>query len=282
MFSTIVVGIDGRSHDHEALALARVLADEGASVIAASVAVVNGSGNHAGALLDETNETVDRVIEPYPDLEGVATTSTSVGRGLSDLALGSGAELIITASSRRGALGRIFAGDHVRDVLREAPCPVAIAPVGYQSSGTSLRRIGVGHDGSAEADGALRLALGLRTRDGAEIDLIEVVEPSPVSVPAGATLGTTLVADVRRARENLDRIVERTGLPGRIITGSAANELARLGRSADLIAVGLHHRGLLDELFVGSTTHALLRDQAAPVLVMPPAAVGVKPPRLAA
>ena len=107
MFSTIVVGIDGRSHDHEALALARVLADEGASVIAASVAVVNGSGNHAGALLDETNETVDRVIEPYPDLEGVATTSTSVGRGLSDVGAFEtiiarhGAELIVHGHNHR-------------------------------------------------------------------------------------------------------------------------------------------------------------------------------------
>lgn len=276
MFSTIVVGVDGRPHDQESLALARALADEGASIIAAGIAVMGESvGRGTGhefdaALLAEVEQRVDRVIEPHDDLQGVATTGTSVGRGLRDLAIGSGADLIITGSSRRGTLGRIFAGDHVRDVLRHAPCPVAVAPVGYQHPKGNLSRIGVGHDGSAEADAALRLAIGLKARDGAVIDIVEVVEPSPLTPPAGEAIGATLAADVRRARENLDRIVAETGLSGRVITGSAAHELARLGRSVDLIAVGLHHRGLLDRLLVGSTAHALLREQAAPVLVVPP------------
>lgn len=274
MFSTIVVGIDGRSHDHEALALAQVLADPGASIIATAVAVtdvpVSSRLRGTAALLEETDETVDRVLEPYTDIEGVATAATSVGEGLRELAIGAGADLIITGSSRRGMLGRVFAGDHVRDALRHAPCPVAIAPVGYCTTGDGLQRIGVGHDGTAEADGALRLALGLRSRDGAAIDLVEVVESFPVNPPGAQALPTTLVADVRRARANLDRIVEQTGLPGRIITGSAAHELARLGRSVDLIAVGLHHRGMLDRMLIGSTAHALLREQAAPVLVVPP------------
>ncbi len=276
MFSTIVVGVDGRPHDQEALALALALADPGATIIAAGVAVLDEriarGTSHAfdPALLAEVEQRVDRTVEPYDDLEGVATTGTSVGRGLRDLAIGANAKLIVTGSSRRGTLGRIFAGDQVRDILRHAPCPVAVAPVGYQHAGRHLDRIGVGHDGSAEADAALRLALGLKARDGAAVDIVEVVEPYPLSPPAGQAVGTTLVADVRRARANLDRIVAETGLAGRIITGSAAHELARLGRSVDLIAVGLHHRGLLDRLLVGSTAHALQREQAAPVLVVPP------------
>jgi nucleotide-binding universal stress UspA family protein len=276
MFSTIVVGLDGRPHDREALALARALADDGATIIAAGVAAVDetirgGNGRRFDAeLLEAIDAKVDRAIEPYDDLEGVVTTASSVGRGLRELALGARAELIVTGSSRRGTLGRIFAGDQVRDILRHAPCPVAVAPVGFQHTGGPLTRIGVGHDGSAEADGALRLAIGLKARDGATVDIVEVVEPYPLAPPTGEPIGTTLVADVHRARANLDRIVAETGLPGRIITGSAAHELARLGRSVDLIAVGLHHRGLLDRLLVGSTAHALLREQAAPVLVVPP------------
>lgn len=237
MFSTIVVGIDGRAHDQEALALAQALADPGATIIS----------------------------------EHVDDPDASVGRGLREAAARTGAELIVTGSSRRGIVGRTFAGNHVRDVLRHAPCPVAVAPVGYQRRDHGLARIGVGHDGSAEADAALRLALGLRSRDGATIDVVEVIEPYPLTPPAGEAMGTMLVADVRRARANLDRIIAETGLTGRIITGSAAHELARLGRSVDLIAVGLHQRGLLDRLLIGSTAHALLREQAAPVLVVPPA-----------
>lgn len=276
MFSTIVVGIDGRAHDHESLALARALADEGASIVAVGVATVEDTGGRRSgrqidpAVLEQIDEKVDRTVESYDDVEGVVVTAASVGRGLREVALGSKADLIVSGSSRRGTLGRIFAGDQVRDILRHAPCPVAVAPVGYQHDAGPLARIGVGHDGSAEADAALRLAIGLKSRDGASVDIVEVVEPYPLTPPAGAVAGATLVADVRRARANLDRIVEETGLPGRIITGSAAHELARLGRSVDLIAVGLHHRGLLDRLLVGSTAHALLREQAAPVLVVPP------------
>lgn len=276
MFTTIVVGIDGRAHDHESLALARALADDGASLIAVSVATTD---DHAGAraarvidegALEEINDRVDRTLEPYDDIEGVVTTAATVGHGLREVALGAGADLIVTGSSRRGTLGRIFAGDQVRDTLRHAPCPVAVAPVGYQRGTEPLTRIGVGHDGSAEADAALRLAIDLGNRDGAAIDIVEVVEPFPATPPGGEIAVATLVADVRRARANLDRIVKETGLPGRVITGSAAHELARLGRSVDLIAVGLHQRGLLDRLLVGSTAHALLREQAAPVLVVPP------------
>lgn len=281
MFSTIVVGIDGRAHDHESLALARALADDGASIIAVGVAAVDDAAGHRTsrqidpALLEEMDERVDRTTEAYDDVEGVVTTAASVGRGLREVALGAHADLIVTGSSRRGTLGRIFAGDQVRDALRHAPCPVAVAPVGYRHDDRPLARIGVGHDGSAEADAALRLAIGLKRRDGASIDIVEVVEPYPLIPPAGEVAGATLVADVRRARANLDRIVEETGLPGRIITGSAAHELSRLGRSVDLIAVGLHHRGLLDRLLVGSTAHALLREQAAPVLVVPPSEAAV-------
>lgn len=276
MFSTIVVGIDGRAHDHESLSLARALADDRATIIAVGVATVDDAAGRRGtrqidpAVLEEIDERVDRTLEPYDDVEGVVTTAASVGRGLREVALGAKAELIVAGSSRRGRLGRIFAGDQVRDILRHAPCPVAVAPVGYRRETGPLHRIGVGHDGSTEADAALRLAMGLGSRDGAAIDIVEVVEPYPLTPPAGEIAGATLVADVRRARANLDRIVEETGLPGRIITGSAAHELSRLGRSVDLVAVGLHHRGLLDRLLVGSTTHALLREQAAPVLVVPP------------
>ncbi len=277
MFTTIVVGIDGRAHDHEALALARALGGEQATIVAVGVATTEerrmrrGGDQIDASSLERMDERVDRTVEPYGDTEGVVTGAPTVGRGLREVALGSRADLIVTGSSRRGRLGRIFAGDEVRDILRHAPCPVAVAPVGYRNDGGRLTRIGVGHDGSVEADGALRCAIELSQRDGAAIDVVEVVEPFPIMPPAGEVAGTTLVADVRRARANLDRIVQETGLDGRIITGSAAHELARLGHSVDLIAVGLHHRGLLDRLLVGSTAHALLREQAAPVLVVPPA-----------
>lgn len=274
MFETIVVGIDGRPQDEEALALALRLADPGAEIIVASVGVLNRL--HTGVGSDELDpqtyarveDIVDAFTDGRPGVEGAVAEAHSVGAGLRDVAKACQADAIVVSSSRRGLLGRIFAGDSVRDVLREAPCAVGIAPVGYEAPTGPLKRVVVGHDGSPAAESALRRAVELRSREAADIELVQVVEP--FAPATGALLnGASVVAEYGIATSNLARIEERYGLGGAIVTGSAAHELARTARGADLLLVGLEERSLLERLTIGSTIHALLREQAAPLLVVP-------------
>ena len=81
-------------------------------------------------------------------------------------------------SSRRGGVGRVFAGTTAERLLHGAPCPVAVAPRGFHAlEPGDLGTIAVGYDGSVEARAAL---VGAREhRPGAsapELRLIEVLD----------------------------------------------------------------------------------------------------------
>lgn len=134
MISTVIVGVDGRDQDREAIALARALAGEDGSVILANVATVAdvGVGNSDDAeALELAEELIDELTERHPGTEGVAIAARSIGDGLRELATGTNADITVIASSRRGIVDRIFTGDAVRGILAAATGPVAVAPVGY-------------------------------------------------------------------------------------------------------------------------------------------------------
>ncbi|MBO9533621.1 MAG: universal stress protein [Solirubrobacteraceae bacterium] len=133
---TIVVGVDGRAHDAEAIALAQHLAGPEAELLVASVGVSDRTPHMLGGPVRarstrDAERAVDAVTEREVHLEGVAITADSIGDGLAQLARGAHADLIVVASSRRGRLGRVLGGDAVHDIVRHAPCRVAVAPVGY-------------------------------------------------------------------------------------------------------------------------------------------------------
>jgi len=274
MFETIVVGISGHPQDAEALALARRLADPGAEIIVASIGILNtrrtGIGGDAldAKALARVEDIVDAFTDGKPGLEGVVTESDSVGAGLRDVAAGAHADLIVVSSSRRGTLGRIFAGDSVRDVLHQAPCPVAIAPVGYEPTSSRVTKIVVGHDGSPAAEAALKRAVYLKMREAATLEILEVVEPFSGGVASSSLARASgVTAEYGIATHNLERIKARYGIEGEIVAGTAAHELARAAQDADLLAIGLQERSLLSRMLVGSTVHALLREQSAPLLI---------------
>ena len=277
MLQTIIIGIDGRPQDAEALALARRLADPGAELIVASVAVrdlavrrVTG-GSHPWRTAERV---VDRQVDDASETERAVVDADSVGQGLAQLARGARADLIVLASSRRGLVGRAFAGDSVNDVLRHAPCPVAVAPVGFEADDGKMAQIVIGYDGSPEADAAAELAAQLGARDEARVGAVQVVEDYAAATALGgisaAPDGRLIDAAYEAARTSLEGLADRHALDGAITTGRAAHELAEASRDADLLCIGLHEHGVLDRLLAGSTAHALLREQSAPLVIVPP------------
>jgi nucleotide-binding universal stress UspA family protein len=279
MFETIIVGIDGRPQDAEALALARQLADPGAEIIAITVAVTVADllhGKTRGS--DAAEETVDAFTDAHTSLEGVVVEAASVGEGLRAAADGASADLIVVASSRRGMVGRIFAGDSVRAVVDHAPCPVAVATHGYHRTGP-LRQITVGYDGSAAADRAIEEAVRIGKRDHASVSVVDVVEPAlAVAAMTGAYVGNALEDTYALARKNLDRLKEEHGLHGVVATGQPGHELAEASRGADLLAIGLHHHATAERILVGSAGSSLLTHHSAPLLIVPATAAGQHPP----
>lgn len=116
--------------------------------------------------------------------------------------------------------------------------------------------------------------------------MLVVAEPLDVLV-AGALDGLAL-ADADRARdERADRVL-RVGLEavpaercGEILTGRPADALAAVSTDVDMMVCGSRGYGPLRTLLVGSTSHALVRRAACPVLVVP-RGVGVASPAVSA
>lgn len=110
----------------------------------------------------------------------------------------------------------------------------------------------------------------LGERDAAAVD---VVEPCVATAAmTGGYVGNALDDAYARARETLAQVVEQHHVRGVIAPGRASHELRAASRNADLLAIGLTLYGLLDRMLIGSTAHALLREQCAPTLITPPSA----------
>ena len=232
MFDTIIIGSSGGAGDPDAVALAELLTGAGGS--ATPVRVPNGQ---------------------------------PVGRGLHDAAAEHGADLIVVASSGRGLIGRIFAGDDVAATLRSAPCPVAIAPRGFAAEQRAIARIGVGYDGSPQAQAALDAARRLAADSGAEVQALGVATPPQGLV---APLGVSAIAAIEARRERTERCIAALGpdVQGSVVDGIARERLAELADEVDLLVVGSSARGTVGRVLLGSASETLSRQAACPLLVV--------------
>lgn len=132
----------------------------------------------------------------------------------------------------------------------------------------------VGIDGSPQADAALAYAFEeARLRD-ARVNAVHVWQ-----VPAAAPYGVAypgLLDDVRDAAVDTAR---RQLAPWRdkyptvevvetIVSGHPTPVLAEASRTADLVVVGSHGRGMIGSVLLGSVSHGLLHRAHSPVAVV--------------
>jgi nucleotide-binding universal stress UspA family protein len=233
VFETVIVGVADADNSADPTALAQRLAREGA------------------------------------DVERVHIDAGSVSKGLRDAAAGRGADLIVLGSSQRGLLGRTFAGDDVTDTLRCTPCAVAVVPRGYAEGSRALAHIGAGYDGSAPASVALDTARSLAADSGAKLHVLGVATP-----PQGLAtpLGVSAVTSLESKRAQIEQCIAELApeIDGVVVDGIAHQELAELSEKVDLLVIGSTRRhGRLSRALLGSTSEALSREAACPLLVVP-------------
>jgi nucleotide-binding universal stress UspA family protein len=270
-FTNILVGVDGRQGGRDAVTLARQLAAPGAVITFANLFSTGGmpgpgaerrrTADHRAA----TDMLRDEATHAGLDANLVAAGNGAVGRGLHQLASDMACDLLVVGISHHGLVGRALAGDDSRATLNGAPCAVAIAPERYAPDGP-IARIGLGHDGSAEADAALAAARALAQRHGATISALSVVsmQMAPVPVPERWSDDVPQLLDAEQQR--LAGLAEVAGV---VRYGEPAEELEHFSEELDLLVVGARGHGAMGRLMHGSTSNYLARRAHCPLLVLP-------------
>lgn len=144
----------------------------------------------------------------------------------------------------------------------------------------NLKRILVPTDFSDGARHALRYGCSFAREYEAELLLLHVVES--VAAPYASDLFPVPMAEVFQelsayARGELDKLAEQArakGLKVRalVVQGKPSHEIMRVAReeTADMIVLGTHGKGVLDQAIFGSTTERVVRKAPCPVLTVRP------------
>ena len=159
---TVIAGYEGHELSSDGLALARLLARVvGARLLLARVVsrIIAADGpwvSREGFVRahDEAERMLEQLrqeIAPEQEVEARVQVSTSVPRGLHELAEAEHADLIVLGSSHHRTVGRVLMGSIAGRLIEGAPCAVAVAPRGFAARVSTLDRIGVAFDGSPES-----------------------------------------------------------------------------------------------------------------------------------
>lgn len=171
MSADIIVSYDGTPNDDDAIALARLLGQAGATIALAYV-------RHAREFDPRREELADhdarRRLEQGaallgdPDADRHVVISPSTPEGLAKLATSEGASVIVFGSDYRTPPGHAEPGTSAQNLLEGGPIAIAVAPAGLRTrADTTIRSIGVV---ASESDaGAQRTAEALAARLGATV-----------------------------------------------------------------------------------------------------------------
>jgi nucleotide-binding universal stress UspA family protein len=267
-FENVIVGIGEHESASDAFALARALWSEDGQLTLAQVrVVVLPTPPDSGAAAEDRRRATERLAAlreaSHLDARVVCVDGRSVAAGLHELAASRAADLLVIGASRRDGLERLSIGDDTRAVLENAPCAVAVAPVGYAARPPRLRRIGAGYDGSREGERAAALACEVAAERGAELSAFHAL---PLSLYAHDPFITESEIETDAARAG-------TGMAGlgaepQLGSGDPAEELARYGASVDLLVLGSHRYRPIDHVADPSTAQRLAQRPPCPLLVL--------------
>ena len=285
--SRILVGYDGSPHAEDALALGRVLsAATGAEIVLARIVPLDPLVLTAVPLpelrarYEDQERHVLEELQRVADRHGVtaeAGPGASTAQGLHDLADELDPELVVVGSSHRGRVGEVMAGNVALRLLNGLDRPLAVAPADYAAREARLGTIGVGFDGSPEAQAALQTAGRLARAVDAEVELIGATVPHAALTPHPWAFGW----GAGTARDDVDermrgRIESAAGgLPRevrhseRLQAGAPAPILLGATDYLDLLVLGSRGYGPARRLLLGSVSGRIVREARCPVLVVP-------------
>jgi nucleotide-binding universal stress UspA family protein len=284
----IIVGVDESDRSKDAVALAAELArGSGAELVLVCAFPYDDTPSRASnadfrrMLCADADASLQHAQEGIPDLPmstSRAIAEPSPAKAIQAMATSEGASLIVIGSSHRGAVGRVLAGTTAERLLHGAPCPVAVAPTGFQADDDhAIDKIAVAYNRSDEAKAALLAATAIAPALDARLRVVEVFDPSWIATPGlmtGPAYDVMPQAEIEQpVRQHLADVV--AALPENVtaepvaIIGDPERELAAETGRVDLMIVGSRGYGPHRAVLLGSVSGRLVRDASCPVLVVP-------------
>jgi nucleotide-binding universal stress UspA family protein len=203
-------------------------------------------------------------------------TGLSVPHGLHELAEAQGAALIVVGSTRRDRIGRVLTGTAER-LLQGAPCPIALAPHGYER--TRISTVAVGFADTPEGRSALTAAHALAARFGARLRVVAALHPSGgldaamaggLKPPRSVTLEGRHRLEVQSALERaLQALPSGVDVEHELHVDDPADVLMRISEHVDLLVCGSRGYGPLRSVLLGGVSRRVVDGAQCPVLVLP-------------
>lgn len=185
------------------------------------------------------------------------------------------ADLVVMGTHGRGGFERLLLGSVAERVLHRAACPVlTIPPPAASTSRLPFKRLLCPVDLSGPSLAALRFAVSLAKESAARLTILNVIEwPGDdlrVDHDHSAPFRLKREEEVRRRIEGLisDDVRTWCDLDVQIVYGKPYREIVAIAQreAVDLIVMGVHGHGPIDQLMFGSTTNQVLRHAATPVV----------------
>ena len=145
-------------------------------------------------------EQATRFLDSQVAVSSLLVAGARAARALQSTAEERHADLLVLGSSHRGAVGRVLVGSVTEQTLHGAPCPVAVAPVGFRhwAGGSRLGQIAVGCDVAGAAHDALSNGAALALQTGAELRVVAVADTA-AAIAGGASVAMSYPRSSRPA-----------------------------------------------------------------------------------
>jgi nucleotide-binding universal stress UspA family protein len=303
MGQPILVGYDPRAKDRAPVRLGVVVARiTEAPVIVASVQAPAGPRPIG---ITSQQELPYAIVQPDPDLlhdcapqveeirlelepygiqaDCEVLTGMSAAKALHEAAEERRAGLLVVGSSRRGARGRVLAGSTAGRLLSGSPCPVAVAPHGWE--GDELpKTIGVAFRDTADGREALRGALALARSARARLRVVTVVEeglraaleadtyrPGQAGKSVEDVIGEHELSARRAAEKALAELDAQRQVAADIESwvGDPVDVLVQLSEHLELLVCGSRGYGPVRAVLLGAVSRRVVMQARCPVTVVP-------------
>jgi nucleotide-binding universal stress UspA family protein len=195
-------------------------------------------------------------------------------------------DLVISATHGRSGLKRLVLGSVTERLMRRLNCPLMVVRSAEQEAHevtvetVKFNRILVGLDFSPDSDLAFEHGLSLSQQFQSELHLVHVIEPSvykdllKLKTDPDATKQEDLRVEIRKKMKSMipEEAMNWCSPKISLLAGQPHEELVKyaLVNDMDLVVLGFRGHGLMETVFLGSTTARAVRGAVCPVLSVRP------------